>query len=568
MAFGKMSQAYATAILFFYCLVCASSGNSTNSVPFTLENIAAKAGLDFKENNFATDTKFPFETMGGAVAALDYNNDGWLDLFFLNGAPSPEHLRTDPSTFNRLYKNNGDGTFTDVTVESGLSGQGIRGYPQGVAVGDYDNDGFVDILVTNYGDNVLYHNNGNGTFTDVTAKAGVAMSRHPFKASACWLDADNDGYLDLFVTHYFQWTFKDNADDYCGEKKSGYRTYCTPDVFRPLPNVLFRNNGDGTFTDISAKAGLNRYLSKGMGVAIGDYDNDGRMDIFVTNDKMPNFLYHNEGGGVFKEVALQTGVYANENGTMVSGMGCDFNDYDNDGLDDLFYTDLVKEWFTLFRNRGDGFFQDVTFSSNMGGLSETHSGWSLKICDLDNDGWKDIFVAGSHVIDNVELFNPSARYKEGCFVYHNLRNGKFEDWSKLMGADVLIPGANRGVAVGDYDNDGSLEIAVNRLNDTPLFFKKRGGPQNHWILLNLRGRKSNRDAIGARVELTLPSGLKQFDHVSTANGIYSASDKRLHFGLGAETQIKSLVIRWPSGIVQTLQGIKADQVLTITESGK
>ncbi|HYK91568.1 MAG TPA: CRTAC1 family protein, partial [Acidobacteriota bacterium] len=411
-------------------------------------------------------------------------------------------------------------------------------------------------------------NNGDSTFSDVTAKAGVAMSRYPFKASVCWVDVDNDGYLDLFVTHYFQWTFQENRDSYCGQRMPGYRTYCTPDVFKPLPNVLLRNNGNGTFTDISTKAGLDRILGKGMGVAIGDYDNDGRMDIFVTNDKMPNLLYHNEGGGIFKEVALPAGVYANENGAMVSGMGCDFNDYNNDGLDDLFYSDLVKEFFTLFLNEGGGIFRDVTFSSNLGRLSESHSGWSVKFCDLDNDGWKDIFVAGSHVVDNVELFNPSARYKEGCFIYHNLGNGKFEDWSNLVGPDLQVAGANRGVAVGDFDNDGSLEIAVNRLNDTPLFFKRKGINPNHWILLKLQGRRSNRDAIGARVQLTLPSGSKQYNHVSTVNGIYSGSDKRVHFGLGEETHIKSLQIRWPSGIVQTLQDIKADQVLTIMEPEK
>jgi len=278
----------------FFAAVAAERGKSPE--PFLFENMAERAGIKFRQINFATGYKYPFETLGGAVTALDYNNDGWVDLLFLNGAPSPGHVRTDPASFNCLYRNNGDGTFTDVTETSGLSGRGIKGYPQGVAVGDYDNDRFADIYVTSYGDCVLYHNNGDGTFTDVTAKAGVAMTRHPFKASACWLDADNDGKLDLFVTHYFQWTFEENSDDYCGMNKPGYRTYCTPDVFKPLPNVLFRNNGDGTFTDISELAGLNKSLGKGMGVAIADYDNDGRMDIFVTNDKMPNFLYHNEGG--------------------------------------------------------------------------------------------------------------------------------------------------------------------------------------------------------------------------------------------------------------------------------
>ncbi len=544
------------------------SGPPETPKPFIFENTAQQAGLKFKQINYATDFKYPFETLGGAVAALDYNNDGWVDLLFLNGAPSPEHIRTDPASFNRLYRNNGDGTFTDVTEASGLSGRGIRGYPQGVAIGDYDNDGFVDIYVTNYGDGVLYHNNGNGTFADVTARAGVAMNRHPFKASACWIDVDNDGFLDLFVTHYFQWTFKDNADDYCGQKKPGYRTYCTPDVFKPLPNVLFRNNGDGTFTDISEKAGMNASLGKGMGVAIADYDNDGRMDIFVTNDKMPNFLYHNEGKGAFKEVAMEAGVFANEGATMVSGMGCDFNDYNNDGLPDIVYADLIGESFTLFTNMGRGIFRDDSFPSRLGVLSAAHSGWSVKFCDLDNDGWKDVFVAGSHVVDNVELFKQDAHYRESCFVYRNLGDGKFEDLTPRLGPDFQSIGANRGVAVADFDNDGSLEVAVCRLNDTPLLFKKKGGAANHWLLLQLRGHKSNADAIGAEIELTLPSGLKQYQHVSTANGIYSASDKRVHFGLGSETAVKSLEIRWPSGIVQALKDVKADQLLKITEPEK
>jgi hypothetical protein len=550
--------------------IVVASGSEPQEAPksFALQNVAERAGLKFKQNNFATDFKYPFETLGGAVAALDYNNDGWVDLFFLNGAPSPEHIRTDPPTFNRLYKNNGDGTFADVTEASGLSGRGIKGYPQGVAIGDYDNDGFVDIYITNYGDGVLYHNNGNGTFTDVTAKTGVAMSRYPFKASACWIDVDNDGHLDLFVTHYFQWTFKENSDDYCGQKKPGYRTYCSPDVFKPLPNVLFKNNGDGTFTDISERAGLNNSLGKGMGVAIADYDNDGRMDIFVTNDKMPNFLYHNEGQDVFKEVAMEAGVFANEGATMVSGMGCDFNDYNNDGLPDIFYADLSSESFTLFTNLGKGIFRDDTFPSRVGLLSAQHSGWSVMFCDLDKDGWKDIFVAGSHVVDNVQMFKQDTRYTESCFLYRNLRNGKFEDLTQHMGPDFQAVGANRGIAVADFDNGGSLEVAVCRLNDTPLLFKKKGGPAYHWLLLQLKGTKSNRDAIGARIQLTLPSGMKQYQHVSTANGIYSASDRRVYFGLGSESAVKSLEILWPSGIRQTLENVKADQILKITEPEK
>jgi hypothetical protein len=533
--------------------------------PFTLVNEADQRGVRFRNNNHATEEKYPFETLGGAVAALDFDGDGWVDLLFLNGAPSPDHLRTDPADFNRLYRNTGEGVFTDVTAQSGLSGQGVRGYPQGPAVADYDNDGHVDVFVTNYGDNVLYHNDGRGHFTDATDEAGVAMKKHPLKASTCWLDADNDGHLDLFVTHYFQWSFAENADDYCGLQKPGHRIYCDPDVFKPLPNVLLKNNGDGTFVDVSEKAGMNKYLGKGMGVATADFNNDGRMDIFVTNDKMPHFLYQNEGDLVFTEVAVEVGVSANETGVMVSGMGCDFNDFDNDGWPDIFYTDLIKDSFTLFVNQEGGFFLDRTFPSAIGLVSAQHSGWSNKITDIDNDGLKDIFAAGSHVVDNVELYNPDAKYEEGCYLYRNLGNGRIEDLSSRVGPDMQVPGAWRGVAVADYDNDGNLEVAVSRLNGSAAFFVKKGGGPNNWILLDLQGTKSNRDGIGARVKVTLPSGDHFHEHVTTANGIYSASDRRVHFGLGKATEVALIEILWPSGITQRLENPGINRVLHVVE---
>ncbi len=534
--------------------------------PFRLVNEARQRGVVFVQKNFATEMKYPFETLGGAVAAFDYDNDGWVDLLFLNGAPSPEHLRSDPASFNRLYRNTGQGRFVDVTLESGLSGAGIKGYPQGVAIGDYDNDGYEDVLVTNYGDNVLYHNDGNGHFTDVTAKAGVALPAHPLKASAAWVDYDNDGWLDLFVTHYFDWTFAKNKDDWCGKQAPGYRIYCDPDVFKPLPNALLRNNHDGTFTDVSERVGLHRYLGKGMGVAVADYDGDGRMDVFVTNDRMHHFLYHNRPDGTFEEVAFEAGVAANEAGAMVSGMGCDFKDFDGDGWPDVFLSDLVRDTFTLFVNQRKGFFLDRTFPSAIGLASQGHSGWSTKFLDLDDDGWKDIFVAGSHVVDNVELYNKAARYKEGSFLYRNTGQGRIEDLSDQVGPDLQVPGAWRGLAVADLDNDGSLELALSQLDGPAVLFVKQGGPPNHWILLDLQGRRSNRDAIGAKVKLVLPSGRALYEHVTTANGIYSASDKRVHFGLGAETAIDHLEIAWPSGTLQRVEHPAVDRVLRVVES--
>jgi enediyne biosynthesis protein E4 len=532
--------------------------------PFRVEDIGARSGLTFRQNNFATSSKYPFETMGGAVAAFDFNNDGKLDLLFLNGAPSPDHRKTTPDAFNRLYRNEGGLRFTDVTLGSGLEGLNVTGYPQGVATGDYDNDGYVDVLVTNYGDNVLYRNEGNGRFSDVTLKAGVSMSGHPFKASACWLDFDRDGWLDLFVTRYFDWTFAEHADYHCGVQKPGWRTYCRPDIFAPLPNALFRNNGDGTFTDVSEQTGVGLHLGKGMGVVAADYDGDGWTDIFVVNDRTPNFLYRNQ-QGVFEEVALLAGVYANESGMVVSGMGADMNDFDNDGRPDLFYTDLVTETFALFRNIGKGLFQDVSYPSRIAALSVRRSGWSTKFMDWDNDGWKDILVAGSHVLDNVKLYSAENRYEEPCFFFHNTGDGKFEDWSDLLGPDFLKPGAHRGVAVGDFDNDGKLEAAVSRLNDSPVFWRITTALQNHWLILHLEGKKSNRDALGAKIKAVLPSGLTVWEQVSSANGIYSASDKRIHLGLGSNSEVRSLEIRWPSGKVQTLTGIPANQILKITE---
>ena len=430
--------------------------------PFTLTNEARERGVQFVQKNFATEMKYPFETLGGAVAAFDYDDDGWVDLLFLNGAPSPEHVRSDPASFNRLFRNRGQGRFEDVTMASGLSGAGIKGYPQGVAIGDYDNDGHADVLVTNYGDNVLYHNEGNGRFTDATARAGVAMPRHPLKASAAFFDYDNDGWLDIFVTHYFQWTLAQNADDWCGRREKGYRIYCDPDAFQPLPNALLRNNRDGTFTDVSAKTGVDRFAGKGMGVAVADYDADGRMDVFVANDRFPHFLYHNEADGTFSEVGFTAGVSANESGTMVSGMGCDFKDFDGDGRPDIFVTDLVHDGFTLFVNQGKGLFVDHSFPSGIGRASAEHSGWSAKFLDIDNDGLKDVFSSGSHVVDNVALYNPDGEVRGGQLPIPEHRRGAHRGpvhayRAGARGEGGLARAGRRGLRQRRHPRDGRFQ---------------------------------------------------------------------------------------------------------------
>ena len=422
----------------------------------------------FVEKNFATDMKYPFETLGGAVAALDYDRDGWVDLLFLNGAPSPEHLRTDPASFNRLFRNTGKGQFVDVTLEAGLSGAGIKGYPQGVAVGDYDNDGYVDVLVTNYGDNVLYHNDGNGRFTDVTAKAGVAMPRHPLKASAAWLDFDNDGWLDLFVTHYFQWTFAEDKDVWCGRQQGGHRIYCDPDVFKPLPNVLLRNNRDGTFTDVSEPVGLNQYLGKGMGVAVADYDGDGRMDVFVTQRPGAPLPVPQRR----RRQAPGRGVRGRGRGQRVGrhGLGHGLR------LRGLRRRRLARHLpvrpragrLHPLRQPGQGVLRgpDVPVRRRDRPRRRTAAGASRSSTSTTTAGRTSSSPARTwSTTSSSTARRRSTRRAASCI--RNVGEGRIEDLSERVGPDITVAGAWRGVAAADFDNDGALEVAVNQLNGPP-----------------------------------------------------------------------------------------------------
>ena len=540
-----------------------TSPAQNSDVQFT--DITAQSKVNFTQENSATSNKYLIETMGGGVALFDYDNDGRLDIFFTNGAliadPMPDGAMPDKSDkkfWNRLYHQNADGTFTDVTERAGLSGLPQGYYSMGVAVGDYDNDGFEDLYITGYGGNILYHNNGDGTFTDVTEKAGVRAGG--WSASAGFFDYDNDGKLDLFVTRYIGWSFKNNR--YCGEKRPGFRAYCHPDNYDGMTNVLYRNNGDGTFTDVSEKAGIANPHGKGLGVSFADYDGDGFTDIFVANDSVQCFLYHNNGNGTFSETGLLAGVGYNEDGKTFAGMGIDFSDYDNDGRPDIVVTDLSNERYMLFRNNGDGTFRDVTNLSGIGSATLAFSGWSTHLFDYDNDGWKDLFVAQSHVMDTIEKTSPNLRYLEPPLLLRNV-SGHFV--RVLAGEVFQHDWAGRGAAFGDIDNDGDIDIVVSNLGQKAYILRNDGGNQNNWIGIETVGTKSNRDGIGARIKVVSLSGLTQYFTVNTAVGYLSASDKRIVAGLGKDSSAKLIEIHWPSGVVQKFENVRARQYLKAVE---
>ncbi len=533
---------------------------STMSGPITFDEIAGQSGINFAIDSSPTPNKNQIETMVAGVALIDYDGDGYPDIFFVNGAAIPT-LEKDGSQYkNRLYHNNGNGTFTDVTDKAGLGGDG---YDIGVAVGDYDNDGRPDLYVVGVTKNHLYHNNGDGTFTDVTDKAGLGGAEYDGKkmwsVAAAWVDYNNDGLLDLFVTNYVKWEV--NKDPEC--MVAQVRNYCSPLLYQPLPNTLYKNNGDGTFTDVSAETGISQHLGRGMGVAIADYDNDGFMDIFVANDDSPNLLFHNIGGKRFEEVAVPSWVAYNPNGKTVSGMGADFRDVNNDGRPDIWFTALPTELFPLFINRGGGQFEDATTSSGLAWATQNMAGWSNAIVDLDNDGWKDLFVARSNVLD--PILGSVRSYKEPNAVFRNLGDGKFQDVSNTAGPAFQIPALHRGTAVGDLFNDGRMDVVVSVLNGPAKLFRNTTRTSNHWILLQLRGTKSNRMGIGAQIKLTTPDGAQQFNEVTTSVGYASSSDSRVHFGLGASNMAARIDIAWPSGIRQTLFNVQADRVVTIQE---
>ena len=511
-------------------------------------------GLVFRHENSPTPQKHLIETMGGGVALLDYNNDGLLDVFLVNSGRlispmrAPESFdRSNGRYWNRLFRQNRDGSFTDVTQEAGLAHAGDANYGMGVAAGDYDNDGYTDLYVTSYGKNVLYHNNGNGTFTDVTAKAGVAAGG--WSASAGWFDFNNDGRLDLFVTRYMEW-------DFAHSKSCVRETYCPPGEFPATTNVLYRNRGDGTFEDVSRQSGIAAKKGRALGVAFNDYDCDGFADVFVANDGMEQFLFHNNRNGTFTEVATEAGVSLSEDGKPFAGMGVDFRDYDNDGWPDIIVTNLAKQVYAVYHNDGNGLF---TYRSREAGLSAAtagNSGWGMRLEDFDNDGWKDLFVAQSHVMDNVEAIDPSLHYRQSPLLALN-RQGRFVLGDPPMAEAV----AGRGVAFGDLDNDGWQDVVMSVLGGHPYVFHNRGG-RLHWLTIRLEGTRSDRDGFGAR----LRAG-GQTQYATSAGSYLSSQDKRVHFGLGTSEKT-DLEIWWPSGTHQVLHDVRADQFLSLREPEK
>jgi len=534
---------------------------TTSLVPGRFVDVTEKVGVRFLHQAPHTSRKYLIETMGSGVALFDCDNDGRLDLFLVNGAPytDPEPKgsipqKTGPEYWNRMYHQKADGTFEDVTEKSGLQGVG---YGMGVAAADYDNDGYEDLFVTGYGGNRLYHNNGNCTFTDVTDKAGVAGSG--WSTSASWVDLDNDGLLDLVVLRYVKW---DWDDVWCGEHREGYRGYCHPDVFDAIPMLVYHNDGNGHFTEISHKLGLDK-PAKALGIAMADYDRDGRIDLYVANDSMPEFLFHQKADGTFEEVGLESEVAVNSEGQTYAGMGVDFADSDNDGWPDIVVTDLANQRYAFYENHKDGSFDYASFSNGIGAMTLLHSGWGIRFVDYDNDGWKDLLIAQGHDLDTIEKVSPQLHYREPMMLARNTGK-KFVDVSGISGDIFHEAWVGRAMAIGDIDNDGRIDAVVTTNGGPPHILLNQTPTTNHWITLHLTGHKSNRDGIGALVKLTTAQG-SQWVTATTSSSYLSASDPRVHFGMGDSAVASSIEIHWPSGIVQTLTNVKGDQQIQVDE---
>jgi hypothetical protein len=518
-------------------------------------DVTPDAGIAFRHDKSPTSRKYLIESVTGGLAMIDYDSDGLLDLYFVNAAqlndpmkPSQFPAKSDPKFWNRLYRNKGGFRFEDVTEKAGLRG---RGYGMGAAVGDYNNDGHPDLYLTNYGTNILYRNRGDGTFEDVTDQAGVQAGG--WSSSAAWLDFDSDGLLDLIVARYLQWDFQ--PDLWCGSRKEGYRSYCHPDQFQPITHILYRNRGDGTFEDFTDKSGWAKSPGKGLGIALNDFDRDGKTDIVVANDSFPQQLFHNLGAGRFREIGLEAGIAYDEDGHVFGGMGVDFADYDNDGWPDIFINALAMQRYALFRNL-KGLFEYASTSTNVGPITRMRSGWGAKFIDYDNDGWRDIFVAQGHVMDNIQLTQPSLKYLEPPLLMRNIE-GRFHDVSSTSGDVFSRPLAARGAAFGDLDNDGFPDVAINCNNGPPVILRNRGGNGHHWLIVDAGLN------IGAHIRIVAQDGRQQRAIVNTAGSYLSSNDPRVHFGLGAAASVALIEAHWPNGEITRRENIPANRIIRL-----
>lgn len=532
--------------------VVSSVDEVSRADPIRFQDMAREAGIDFVLQNCETDRKHLVETMLGGVAAFDYDNDGRVDIYFTNGAELPTLKKTDSKYWNRLYRNEGGWRFTDVTEAAGVVGEG---YSIGVAVADYDNDGDTDIFVAGVYHNILFQNQGDGTFRDVTKEAGINCKY--WSVAGGWFDYDRDGWLDLFVVNYVEWT--PQWDRFCGDPTGNVRVYCHPKYFHGVPNQLYRNRGDGTFEEVSEKAGIGDHVGRGMSVSFEDYNDDGWLDAFVANDKLANFLFENQGDGTFEEVALLAGVALRDHGEPISSMGGEFKDFDNDFLPDLWVTALDWETFPLFRNLGNGMFEDVTYRTGVAKATVRRSAWSLGMFDFNSDGWKDLFTANAHANHRIDLWE-STDYRQANTILANQGDGTFVDVAGEAGEQFQTPRAHRGTACGDFDNDGKLDMVVTAIQDVTELWRNVSPVENHWVVFKLRGTRSNRDGIGARIRLP-----DQYLMMTTAVGYACSSYTGVHFGLGKRDRLERVEILWPSGIRQVLENVPVDQVVEVVE---
>jgi hypothetical protein len=529
----------------------ATKADATQTAAPRFADVTAKAGITFVHASGASPDKYMFETFGSGVAWIDFDNDGFVDLYFVNGAPG---------SANALYRNNGDGTFKDVTQGSGTEASDNRAYKTGVAVGDYDNDGRLDLYITAFGPNRLLRNLGNGKFADVTTAAGVAGGANEWSTSTGFLDYDRDGDLDLYVANYVDFRMDENP--WCGTRQPGYRMYCNPTIFDGTPDRLFRNNGDGTFSDVSKQAGIANPAGKGLGVVFCDFDRDADVDIYVANDLVRNFLYRNNGDGTFQDVAYAAGVGFDINGKPQAGMGVDCGDVDGNGFPELFVTNFSEELNTLYENRGDGLFEDVSQKAGLGS-GFLPLGFGTKMFDVDNDGDLDIYVTNGHVIDNIKLYQSKLTYEQADLLYENV-GGRFKDVSAGSGPALRAPRVGRGLAVADFDNDGKLDVAITSLGRKAVLLRNVAPGAGNWLEIRAEGAKGNRFGLGTTVRVQTPGRL-QVREINNAASYLSSNDTRLHVGLGDAAAAQQLDILWPSGQRQTLTDVKANQVLTVKE---